>query len=142
MPLDPHSFNNTLLRSNSLLGFRELAIYHAQLLQIEAKPVYLFEQESLQGCPYRWIELPSELVHQFFDVMRTNKPCRRVHGESTWRTNPRRQFTRVTRPVNMRAPTDPPLLHPATREISDRSRMIDPRPAHEAACAFCFACTP
>src|SRR6516225_5446993 len=119
MALDPHSFNNTLLRSNSLLGFRELAIYDAQLLQIEAKPVYLFEQESLQGCPYRWIELPSELVHQFFDVMRPNKLGRRVHGESTWRTkSPRRQFTRVTRPVNMSAPTDPPLLRPATREIS------------------------
>jgi hypothetical protein len=68
MPLDPQSFNNKLLGSNSPLGFGELAIHYAQPLQIEAKPVYLFEQESLQGCPYGWIELPSELIHQFFDV--------------------------------------------------------------------------
>ena len=41
MPFDPQSFNKTLLRTNSILGFGEFAIYHAQLLQIEAKPVYL-----------------------------------------------------------------------------------------------------
>jgi len=81
VPLDPQSFDDTLLCSISLLGFGELAIYHAQLLQIKGKPVYLFEQEPLQCCPYAGIELRTELIPEFFDVIVTNKFGHRVHGE-------------------------------------------------------------
>jgi hypothetical protein len=69
------------LRSNSCLGIAELAIYHAQLFQVETKPAFLFEQEFFQGCPYGWIALPSDLIHEFFDVMGTDTLGHRVHGE-------------------------------------------------------------
>jgi hypothetical protein len=81
MPFDPQSSNKTLLRSNSFFGIGELAIYHAQLLKIDAKLAFLFEQKSLQSCAHRWIELPSELIHEFFDIMVTNKFGHRVHGK-------------------------------------------------------------